>query len=177
MRIKRSPVQSLSASPELFAQDSPALFSIVYNNNSSGKRSRTGNDTLLPPLDLNADGYSDSDLYDSLSPTDGPRKRGKPSVLSAENKFEGLKAAKRFVQISVGLVGRNSARIPTHRELLQMGLTNALQVRARKFLVSVNGIAVNVRTRLCDEYRNLGELLDYLETLPEDKDKDDVVVV
>jgi hypothetical protein len=170
MRIKRSPVQSLTASPEIFAADSPPLFNIMYNNSS--KRQKHGgpySEPILPPLDLNNGGMSDnSDFEDLASPTEAPRRRGKPSTLSLESKMDGLQASKKFVQISVGLVGRNSARIPTHRELLQMGLTNALQVKARKFLVSVNGIAVNVRTRLCDEFRNLGELLDYLEKIPEE---------
>jgi hypothetical protein len=178
MRQKRSPVQSLSASPEaLFSMDATIFLhkrqkTSALQSATSAPGSAASNNTMSM-LDLRE--YSarpDSPYSDETDPEqdvtmEAPAAAIKDPNAVSDSKLSGLKAAKKFIQKAIDLVGRDTGRIPTHRELLHMGLTNAVQVRARKFLVSVGGIAVNVRTRLCDRYKTLGQLLDYLESIPD----------
>lgn len=174
MRFKRSPVQSLSASPELFSEASSLFVALP------SKRPRTS-EASMPPLSLSQSPPISPASYDSDDSEDHvhsnkrqmPTSNKKP-LKSADSKTTSVRAAKRFVSKAIGLVGAHSSRIPTHRELLHLGLTNAVQVKARKFLVSINGIAVNVRTRLCDPFKNLGELLSHLDSFPDESPTADV---
>jgi hypothetical protein len=87
-------------------------------------------------------------------------------TISSTAKFAAYTAALVFMDKSVQAVGRDSPRIPTHRELLQVGLPTTIQVQARRYLSSLGAITVNVRTRIDSRFQTIGELQSYLRSLP-----------
>jgi len=80
-----------------------------------------------------------------------------------------LQCAQIFVDKAVASSGYHSTKIPTHRELLQVGVPTAVQVTARRFLVSTKAIIVNVRSVIADPFETLGDLKEYIDSLSSNK--------
>lgn len=187
MRIKRTPTQSIGASPfldqaaftivpSLLTSSSTASASAVKDGAelSSPGNMQTFADVSMSQdwdsascsdyegMDVQEEGAMFSGAFDSR----GSRKRRQlVSGTIEELEVSGLLAAKSFLEKAILLVGLNSNRIPTHRELLSCGLTNSIQVKARKYLVGINAISVNVRTRLIDPFYTLGDLNKHIDSL------------
>lgn len=83
---------------------------------------------------------------------------------SVEKMAQGLDSSKMFLEKAILIAGKGSQRIPTHRELLQAGLPTSVQVSARRFLVSVGALVVNVRTKLADPFISLGDVKTFVDS-------------
>jgi hypothetical protein len=70
-----------------------------------------------------------------------------------------------FINKAILVLGSESTKVPTQKQIQRQGMTTTKQQKARAFLKQAGTIIVNTRTELSPRFPTLGHVREYLRTL------------